>query len=110
MEFAFLDERIKELCERRSRAVAELGEEAARELERRLADIEACDNAAEFAALSGDELVTVSGHRRALHLACGISMAFVSGHTKPRLTETGATDWRKVMRLRIEAIGGGTDE
>lgn len=109
MEFAFLTARIKEVCERRASAVAELGEEAALDLERRLADIDACDDALEFRALFGDDLVELSGHRWVLHFAGGRCMELVAGHAKPRLTETGATDWGKVTRLRIEAIGGSDD-
>ena len=109
LEFAFLTARIKVICERRAYAVATLGEEAALDLERRLADIDACDDALEFRALCGDDLAELSGHRWALHLASGCRMELVAGHARPRLTETGATDWGKVRRLRIEAIGGDGD-
>lgn len=105
LDFAFLTVQIREICEKRARAVAAIGEQAALELERRLADIEACSDVAELEALCGDDLQVVASHRRALHLADGIRMMFTSGHTKPRLTRTGATDWGKVTRLRIDAIG-----
>jgi hypothetical protein len=109
LEFAFLKACIREICERRARAVAALGEAAAFELERRLAEMEACENAAEFAELCGDELVVVSGVRWSLGLAEGIGMELIAGHVNPPLTETGVTDWSKVTRLRIEAIGGTHD-
>ena len=109
MEFTFLTVRIREICERRASAVAQLGEGAALDLERRLADIDACDNALEFQALCADDLEELSGHRWALHLADRCRMELVAGHAKSRLTETGATDWGKVTRLRIEAIGGTDD-
>ena len=105
MEFTFLTARMKEICERRASAVAQLGEAAALDLERRLADIDACENALEFQALCADDLVELSGHRWVLHLTEGCRVELVAGHAKSRLTETGATDWRKVTRLRIEAIG-----
>jgi hypothetical protein len=38
-----------------------LGEAVALDLERRLADIDACDNALEFQALCADDLVELSG-------------------------------------------------
>jgi len=106
VDFSFATATIKDICERRECAVRVLGEAAAIELERRLADIEACDNALEFGALCGEELQRVSGHRWSLHLADGIRLEVVAGHVKPRLTETGATDWGKVTRLRIESVGG----
>lgn len=109
MDFAFLTTRIREICERHARAVAEIGEQAAVELQRRLADIDACNDAAEFEALCGADLQAISGHSRALPLTDGVRLVFVSGHAKPRLTKTGATDWGKVTRIRIEAIGE-TDE
>jgi hypothetical protein len=109
LEFTFLTARIKEICERRASAVAGLGEEAALDLERRLAEIDACDDALEFRALCGDDLVELSGHRWALSLMGEARMELVAGHARPRLTETGATNWGKVKRLRIEAIGRNDD-
>jgi hypothetical protein len=109
LEFSFLTARIKEICERRASAVAELGEAAAADLERRLADIDACDNAQEFRVLCDDDLVELSGHRLNLHLVGGCHMELVAGHVKSLLTGTGDTNWDKVTRLRIEAIGGKSD-
>lgn len=109
MEFTFLTARIREICERREFAVVALGDGAALDLERRLADIDACDDALEFRALCGDDLVELSGHRWALHLTGCCRMELVAGHAKSRLTETGAADWGKVTRLRIETIGGSND-
>lgn len=109
LDFAYQTARIKDICERRARAVAELGEPAALELERRLADIDACDNAADFAALCGSELLVLSGHRWALPLAEGVRMELVAGHVKARLAATDATDWGKVTKFRIDEIGGTDD-
>ena len=109
LEFTFLTARIREICERRAAAVAQLGEAAALDLERTLADIDACDDALEFQVLCGDDVVELSGHRWALHFASKYRMELVAGHIKARLTETGATDWGKVTRLRIEVIGGSND-
>jgi hypothetical protein len=109
LEFTFLTARIKEICERRASALAEFGEATALDLERRLADIDACDNALEFRSLCDDELVELSGHRWALLLVGGCRMELVAGHVKSRLTGAGATDWGNVTRLRIEAIRGDDD-
>lgn len=104
MEFSYETARIKELCEKRVPAVEEFGEEAALDLERRLADLEACDNAVEFLVLCEGDLVQLAGHRWRLQLRGGASIEFISGHLKQLLTETGETDWSKVTRLRIKAI------
>ena len=71
--------------------------------------MDACDNALEFRALCDDDITELSGHRWALSLAAGCRVELVAGHAKARLTETGATDWSKVTRLRIEVIGGSND-
>lgn len=108
MEFTFLTAPIKQVCERRASAIAELGDEAALDLERKLADIDACDNALEFRALC-DSIVELSGHRWAIQLVGGRYVEIVVGHARSRLTETGATDWGRVTRLRIEAFGESDD-
>jgi len=105
LEFAFSHDHIRQICQRRAAAVAELGEEIALNLERVLADIDACGDAVEFGALCQDDLVELSEHRWRLRLGGGWCVEFVSGHAKPRRSETGRTDWSKVTRLRIEALG-----
>lgn len=109
MEFAFLTDPIREICQRRALAIEELGEEAALDLERKLADIDACGDALEFRALCHDDLEELSEHRWLLRLSGGWHVEMVAGHAKPRRTETGATDWGKVTRLRIEALGRSDD-
>lgn len=109
LDFAYLSARIRGICERRACAVAEVGEPAALELERRLADIDACDTAADFAALCAEELLVLSGHRWALRLTENVQMELVAGHVKVPRTRTGATDWSRVTKFRIEAIGGTCD-
>ena len=109
VDFAYSTARIKNICERRVCAVAELGEPATLELGRRLADIDACDTAADFVALYGGELLSLSGHRWALCLVEDIKMQLVAAHVKVPLTKTGATDWTKVTKFRIETIGGKND-
>lgn len=90
-------------------AVAALGEGAAFDLERVLADIDACDNALEFRVLYDNDLVELSEHRWAVRFGGECRMELVSGHKRPQLTGTGATNWCKVVRLRIEKVGGSND-
>lgn len=109
VDFTFSTARIQEICERRTAAVAELGEAVALDLERRLADIDACENALDFRDLCASDLVELTVHRWILHLRGGYLMELVAGHARPRLTGAGATDWGKVTRLRVEVIGEGND-
>lgn len=97
------------MCEKRAHAVETLGEIAALELERRLADIEACDTAEEFSTLCGNELTRISPHKWLLSLDKGCSIILSCGHSKPRLTTSGATDWPNVRRFRIEEIGNADE-
>ena len=98
MEFTFATNRIKEICE-----------EAALDLERMLADLEACDDAREFFALCGSDLEGVTADRWLLRLSGGCRIEVVAGHVKPRLTETGEMDWGRVRRLRIEEVSCGNE-
>ena len=82
---------------------------AALELERRLADMDACDTAVDFQALCEAELSATSGHRWALRLTEDVQMQLVAAHVKVPLTKTGTTDWSRVTKFRIEAIGGAND-
>jgi hypothetical protein len=109
LEFNYLNAQIQKICEKRQTAVAELGEAAALDLERTLADIDACDHALDFRALYVDIVEELSPHRWAVRLAGGCNLELASAHVGPRLTKTGVTDWGKVTRLRIEAVGGRND-
>jgi hypothetical protein len=106
LDFNYSDDATRDLCEKRAIAVTMVGEQAALELERRLADIDACDTASDFAALCGNELVQTTDHRWTLTLVGGLPVLLMCGHAKPRITSTGATDWSKVTKFRIDARGG----
>jgi hypothetical protein len=106
LELSFATLTIRDLCEHREDAVATLGLDAALELEQRLADIDAIDNAAELIALFGEVVTALSSNTLSLHLSTGHKVVLASGHPTPRVTEKGATDWGKVTRMRVDQIGG----
>ena len=110
MEFTFKTAHIKKMCEHREYAVEKLGLEAALDLARKLADMDACDNAREVQELHASDLIeATSEHRWELQLAGGGHMELTDGHVTPRRTQAGAPDWDMVKRLRIEMIGGRND-
>lgn len=107
LELSFATSRIRDLCERREEAVSAMGLDAALELEQRLADIEAVDNAADLIALLSNEMAERSSYIWSLRLSSGHTLVLVSGHAKRRhVTSGGATDWGRVTRMRIEEIEG----
>lgn len=105
MDFSFATEVLREVCEVREAAVAALGDGDALDLARRLADVDATSNAAEFVEISGD-LVAVPDGKLTFPLQSGRLVTLAPGNARPRLTQTGAPDWSKVTRFRVESIEG----
>ena len=105
LEFSFASETLREVCEVREAAVAALGQEDAIELARRLADLDASSNAAEYAEISGDVTAAADG-KLTFVLRSGRLATLAPGNARQRLTETGAPDWSRVTRLRVESIEG----
>lgn len=105
LELTFQTSKLREICETRSVAVAELGYAAARELADRLADIEAIDTVTELAQLVGEAIQDRTAIAKSLRLESGFDIVFVSGHPTP--PETGLsieTDWKTTTRVKITAI------
>lgn len=105
LDFSFATEGLREVCEAREAAVTALGEEDALELARRLADVDASSNAAEFAEISGDLTAAADG-KLTFALRSGRLVTLAPGNAKPRLTQTGTPDWSRVTRFRVESIEG----
>jgi hypothetical protein len=108
VELSFQTEELREICEKRAAAVRALGLQAALELERCLADIEAAESVADVEMLYHERVVDHSPHERALRFALEHTLIFRSGHVRTHNLSTGATDWERVTRLRITAIKGTT--
>jgi hypothetical protein len=104
LELTFHTSELREICEKRSVAAAELGYAAARELAERLADIEAIDTVAELSLLLGEAIRDRSPTEKSLHLNSGFHVVFVSAHPLTAAATSRATDWKATTRMKITAI------
>jgi len=84
--------------------LAVLGVTAGVELHRRLADIGAAQNVAEYLELFPNVVVDRSPHERVLLIGERQFLVFRSGHVHTPMTDNGATDWSKVKRIYLMAI------
>lgn len=103
MELTFSTAELREVCEKRSVAVAKLGYSPARELAERLADVEAADTVADLSLLLGEAICDRSPTEKCIRLSAGFAVTFVSGHTA-HMETTEATDWSQTSRMKITAI------
>jgi toxin HigB-1 len=104
LDFSFHTEEIRDVCETRAKALAMLGLNPGIELHRRLADVQATSNVAEYLELFPAALVDRSAHERAILFAEGHSLVFKSGHVQTPMTPNGTTDWTKVSRIYLIAV------
>jgi hypothetical protein len=104
LELTFHTAELREICEKRDVAAAELGYSAARELAERLADIEALDTVANLSALIGEAICDRSPTEKSFRLNSGFDVVFVSAHPSPAESTAKATDWTKTSRMKITAI------
>lgn len=107
MELSFSTAEVREICEKRQAAIDAIGAATAAELAERLADIEAVGTAAELAGLFSDTIEQRSPTEFALLLNSGRRLVMRSGHAKTPMTDSGATDWEKVTRVKIVTIEAG---
>lgn len=103
LELTFQTAELREICEKRSVAVAKLGYAAARELAERLADIEALDTVADLSLLLPEALYDRSPTEKSLSLT-GFHVIFVSAHPSPAGATSKTTDWKKTSRMKITSI------
>jgi hypothetical protein len=104
LELTFHTAELREICEKRDVAAAELGYAAARELADRLADIEAIDTVAELSLLFGEAISERSPTEKYLRLNSGFDVVFVSGHPSAAATTSKTKDWIKTSRMKITGI------
>ena len=95
---------IREICERRDDARAQLGDDAALELSQILADIEAFDTFADFDATFGNQITDRGNSEKCFHMRTGGVIVFRAGH--PRNLGAGAAppNWANTTRLMITGI------
>lgn len=104
LELTFQTAELREICEKRAVATTELGYDAARELEGRLADMEALETVADLCQLLGEAILDRSATEKCLRLRAGFNIVFTSAHPRRPGAESKATDWEKTTRMKITAI------
>ena len=105
MELRFKDKKLREICENQAVATRKLGDQRARKLRARLADIEAADKVTDLMAgnphpLKGDRL-----GQFAVDLAGGWGLVFDPATDPVLRTSDGSVDWSRVTVVSIKFIG-----
>ncbi len=105
MQIAFNNKKLRELCENRKKAEAELGSDCSRKLRTRLSDLEAVDNVYELTAGHPHPLEPDSSREFSLDLSDGKRLVFKPDHEPAPLNNNNTTDWAKVTAIIIVYIG-----
>ena len=103
MELSFFSAELRDVCEKRSEASAELGYATATELARVLADIDASDIYADFDLLFRSQIFDLPDSEKCFQMKTG-KIHFRSGHPKNLGATPALTDWPTVTRIMITAI------
>ena len=104
MELSFASIELRHICESQQKAVAAIGAENARELKRRLAELDAMPTVEDFYNLFKDDLIHRSSSERSIQLSEQYQLVFCAGHVRVPTTVSGAVDWAKVSRVKITAL------
>ncbi|WP_050627365.1 hypothetical protein [Bradyrhizobium viridifuturi] len=104
LELSSFTPELRDICEKRSEARAKLGDDAALELGRVLADIEAFDNFPDFAATFGSRIADRGEYEKCFDLGLGYWLVFRSGHPRNLGANAVPPDWSSTTRLMITAI------
>jgi hypothetical protein len=103
LELSSFTAEIRDICEKRGEAAAQLGYAAATELARVLADIDASETFGEFEAMFGDQISDKSEMEKSFQMKTG-TISFRSGHPRNLGTQPIPTDWPRTTRLMITEI------
>jgi plasmid maintenance system killer protein len=104
LELAFDSKQLRNICERESSAIEELGADIASVLKRRLADLRAARSPRE---LPLGNLRLENGEKGKVFVidVCeGVQLVFCSNHVKPLLTVDGDVDVPRIGRIKILEI------
>jgi proteic killer suppression protein len=105
MEIDFKNKKLRELCENRKKAEAELGSDGAKKLRTRLSDLEAATHVHELTAGRPHPLEPNSLREFSVDLSDGKRLVFEPNHRPIPLNEHENTDWAKVTAITIVFIG-----
>ena len=98
---------LREVCENREKADAELGSTVARALRNRLADLDAANSAADLVAGSPRVIKDGELEYMAVNLQEGLRIEFTANHVRNPADDPDHIDWANVSRIKIVGIRHG---
>ncbi|MBS0240353.1 MAG: hypothetical protein JSR89_18225 [Proteobacteria bacterium] len=101
MELSFATVELRSICENRRKAATVLGVVESNELLARVGDLMASETMGEFIDLFPKEVVAYPPDEYLIQLKSGFGLRVVAGHLEIPRTESGATDWSQVSRIKI---------
>lgn len=105
MEITFHNSKLKKLCEQQKEAQRKLGQNCARKLRSRLADLMAVESVAELIAGQPHPLEGDRAGEFAVNLAGGKRLVFKPENDPIPKNEDGSIDWSNVTKVCIIFIG-----
>ncbi|AUX47583.1 uncharacterized protein SOCE26_091050 [Sorangium cellulosum] len=102
MELSFANRSLREICEKQTVAVSQLGSAVAGKLRRRLADLRAAANVKELVA--GRPRQIGNGRHMSISLGDDYLLVFCVNHQKVPMLDVSNVDWAKVDRVQILRI------
>lgn len=104
MEISFAKKSLRSTCESKAKAEATFGIEAAVMLQRRLADLIAATSVKDLIAGNPSGANKKNDTEIAIDLGGRFSIVLTPNHMVMPLLKSGATDWKKVHRIKILKI------
>lgn len=105
MEITFHNSKLKKLCEQQKEAQRKLGQNCARKLRSRLADLMAVESVTELIAGQPHPLEGDRAGEFAVNLAGGKRLVFKPENDPIPKNEDGSIDWSNVRKVCIVFIG-----
>lgn len=105
-ELSFASKDLRSCCESAGKAERKYGQQVARKLRHRIADLMAAKRIDELLAGNPRE---INESEMAIDLCDGYRLVFAPGHTNIPLLDSGAVNWSEVSRIKILRIENGND-
>ena len=105
MKISYKNRKIQDLCENRKDAVSKLGEPCAKQLIKRLFDLEAASVLGDVVAGKPHILTGSRAGQFAFRLDKGVRLVLTAGDDPCPVDANGAMDWSSVTIVCIEFIG-----
>lgn len=105
LELSFENKQLRALCERENRAKAVLGDEVAKRLRARIADIDAASTYVDL--VIGSPRIVEYKDRECLviSLTNDLHLIMIPNHRNNPVDTDGKLDWGRVRRLKLIEIG-----